>query len=267
MLLSQERMEIHRSRDAAALLRGLLLPSRHEWASTLERADQFNLDLSQSLSLLLFEADNLKANYIAKRLRTIASLSGVVLDEIDSAVAIVCKTPATQDVVKTCTRLLVGEFDTNYWGVLSRPAAGAEGLPALYNTLRRALFVARRLGIKGIVNQNDLALYSVLFETHDATSLNSFLESSIGMLLSHDQRRGSDLALTLLCYFDCSRNARLVAKRMNIHVNTVRQRLASIEEMAGHLGNPSRALELHMALRLWVLSKRGDLRVSQSFEE
>lgn len=267
VLLSQERMEIHKSRDVAALLRGLLLPRQHEWASTLERADEFNLDVSQSLSLLLFDAENLKATYIAKRLRAIASLSGVVLDELDGAVALVCKTPLAQDVVKTCTRLLAGEFDSTYWGVLSRPVAGAEGLPALYTTLRRALFVARRLGMKGILNQNDLALYSMLFETHDEASLNAFLESSIGTLLSHDQRRGSDLAFTLLCYFDSNRNARLVAKRMNIHVNTVRQRLASIEGIAGHLGNPSRALELHIALRLWVLSRRGDLPASQSYDE
>jgi DNA-binding PucR family transcriptional regulator len=41
---------------------------------------------------------------------------------------------------------------------------------------------------------------------------------------------------------------------MGIHVNTVRQRLATIEDLLGHWGNASRALELHIALRLWSLS-------------
>jgi len=36
-------------------------------------------------------------------------------------------------------------------------------------------------------------------------------------------------------------------------VNTVRQRLASVEELLGHWGSASRALEIHVALRLWSL--------------
>ena len=258
VLLSQERLDIHKSRDVAALLRGLLLPQQYEWASTLERAGQFELNLAQPLSLLLVETRDLKATYIAKRLRAVTSLVGVVVDEIDSIVAIVCSTHKAQDVVQTCTRLLVGEFHTRYWGVLSKPATRTEELPALYTTLRRALFVSRSLGVKGILGQSELALYSVLFETQDEASLDAFLKITIGKLLAYDRKKGSELASTLLCYFDANRNARLVAKRMTIHVNTVRQRLTTIEEMLGHLGNPTRALEIHMALRLWALSKRND---------
>jgi hypothetical protein len=59
--------------------------------------------------------------------------------------------------------------------------------------------------------------------------------------------------LTLLAYFDNNQNAKTTAARMGIHVNTVRQRLASVEELLGHWGNASRALEIHVALRLWSL--------------
>jgi hypothetical protein len=41
---------------------------------------------------------------------------------------------------------------------------------------------------------------------------------------------------------------------MGIHVNTVRQRLATSEDLVGHWGHASRALEIHVALRLWSLS-------------
>jgi hypothetical protein len=259
VLLSQERLDIHKNRDVAALLRGLLLPQQYEWASTLERAGQFDLNLGQPLSLLLVETRDLKAAYIARRLRTATSLTGIVLDEIEGIVAIVCGTHKAQDVVQACTRLLAGEFHTHFWGVLSKPAGQPQELPTLYTTLRRTLFVARRLGVKGILGQSELALYSVLFETQDEASLDAFLETTIGTLLAHDRKKSSELTSTLLCYFDANRNARLVAKRMSIHVNTVRQRLATIEEMLGHLGNPTRALEIHMALRLWALSKRSDL--------
>ena len=100
-----------------------------------------------------------------------------------------------------------------------------------------------------------MALYSVLFETQDKASLKGFLNASIGVLVAHDQKRGTELVTTLLSYFDCSQNAKSTARKLGIHVNTVRQRLASIEELLGHWGNPTRTLEIHIALRLRSLTE------------
>ena len=260
VLLSQERLEIHKSRDVATLLSVLLLSHHYEPTLTQDRAQKFGLDLSQSLSLLLIETDDLKAAYVAKRLRANAAFSSTILDEIGGLVAIVLETRKVEDVLRICAGLAKRELGSNFRGVLSKPVSSAEALPDLYAVLRRALFVAKRVGVSGsILRQDELALYSVLFETQDEASLNAFLATTIGKLIAHDGRRGSDLTSTLLCYFDSGQNARLTAKCLDIHVNTVRQRLASIEEILGYWGNATRTLEIHMALRLWGLSKRGDL--------
>jgi sugar diacid utilization regulator len=139
------------------------------------------------------------------------------------------------------------------------PVAGPAEIPALYATLKRALPVLRRIGVDGqVVGQNGLALYSTLFETHDPASLSAFLEATIGTLLAHDRKRTSGLATTLLTYLDSNQNAKVTAQRLQIHVNTVRQRLATIEDLLGHWGNASRALEIHIALRLWSLRTAAD---------
>jgi DNA-binding PucR family transcriptional regulator len=104
-----------------------------------------------------------------------------------------------------------------------------------------------------MIGQNELALYSSLFETHDAASLGQFLEATIGPLLAHDRKRGAALGATLLCYFDCRQNASATAQRLDIHVNTVRQRLATVEHLLGPWDQAARALEIHIALRLWQL--------------
>jgi len=104
-----------------------------------------------------------------------------------------------------------------------------------------------------VVGQNEMALYSTLFETHDRASLAGFLDATIGVLTGYDRKRGTELAGTLLHYFDCNQNAKLAAQRLGIHVNTVRQRLATIEDLIGHWGSATRALEIHVALRLWSL--------------
>jgi DNA-binding PucR family transcriptional regulator len=128
-------------------------------------------------------------------------------------------------------------------------------VPALYATLRRALAVLERIGVQNrIIDQNELALYSTLFETHDQTSLADYLESTIGAVLGHDRKRSTELAATLLSYFDCNQNAKTTAQKLGIHVNTVRQRLATTEDLLGHWGQASRALEIHVALRLWQLT-------------
>jgi DNA-binding PucR family transcriptional regulator len=59
---------------------------------------------------------------------------------------------------------------------------------------------------------------------------------------------------TLLSYFDSNQNAKTTATRLGIHVNTVRQRLANVEQLLGYWGSPSRTLEIQVALRLWSLS-------------
>ena len=46
------------------------------------------------------------------------------------------------------------------------------------------------------------------------------------------------------------------ARRLGIHVNTVRQRLTTIETLLGGWSDATRALEVHVALRLWSLGAR-----------
>jgi DNA-binding PucR family transcriptional regulator len=105
-----------------------------------------------------------------------------------------------------------------------------------------------------LLAHSQMALYAALFEGQDAESLAAFLDGTLGALLAHDRKRGSDLAATLLAYFDSNQNAKLAAGRLGIHVNTARQRLATIEDLLGDWGQAMRALEIHVALRLWSLS-------------
>ncbi len=253
VLLSRERMEATKSRDAATLLRSLVSPRQDDLALLGERAERFGLQLAQPTSLLLLEMGDPTTGYAARRMRLTQPLQGVLFDEIDGVLVILCATTKADEVRRTMAEI-AGQFGGDFRGVLSRPIAAPAEIPALHATLRRALPVLARIGIEGhIVGQNDLALYSTLFETHDQSSLASFLQATIGVLTSRDEERGSDLAWTLLCYFEANQNAKVAAQRLGIHVNTVRQRLAHIEDLVGHWGSASRALELHMALRLWSL--------------
>ena len=79
-------------------------------------------------------------------------------------------------------------------------------------------------------------------------------ETFISHLVELRDRLLRIIAATLLVYFDSNQNAKLAAQRLGIHVNTMRQRLGTIEDRVGYWGHATRALELHIALRLWSLS-------------
>ena len=256
VLLSQERREAAQSRDAAALLRALVSPRQDEPGELADRAERFGLDLTRPLSLLLAEVDGPGSAFAARRLRQHPALEHSLVDDMDGMLAILCATPRAQDVRQALATWARQEAGTGHRGVLSRPMSSPAEVPAVYATLRRAMAVLARLGVEGqVIGQNELALYSTLFETHDPASLDQFLGACIGPLLAHDRKRNTELAATLLCYFDCNQNAKTTAQRLDIHTNTVRQRLATVEELLGHWGQATRALEIHIALRLWSLRR------------
>jgi len=255
VLLSQHRAEATRNRSASVLLRSLVSPRQDDPAVLADRAGQHGLDLTKPLSLVVVEMDSPRADYAARRFCQAALPGHAIADDIDGALVIVCGASGAHEVRQAVSTWLGEELKGVHRGVLSRPVARPAEIPALYAALRRSLAVLGRLGVQGrVVSQDELAIYSTLFETHDRASLDNFLEATIGPLLAHDQKRGSALAATLLTYFDCNQNARTTAQRMRIHVNTVRQRLATVEDLLGHWGHASRALEIHIALRLWSLS-------------
>lgn len=254
VLLSQERQEASKSRDMSALLRALVSPRQDELPVLANRAERFGLDLAQPLTLVLADLDSPGASYAARRLLQLGALERCLVDEIDGSLAVLCAATRALDVKHALAGWARREVDSKLRGVVSRPTASATELPALCATLRRALGVLARLGVQGqFLGQNELALYSTPFETHDPGSLGQFLQACIGPLLDHDRKRSTDLTATLLCYFDSNQNAKTTAQRLDIHVNTVRYRLTTAEDLLGHWGQAARALEIHIALRLWSL--------------
>ncbi|MFF5257734.1 helix-turn-helix domain-containing protein [Actinomadura viridis] len=70
------------------------------------------------------------------------------------------------------------------------------------------------------------------------------------MELNPNQRRR--LVSTLLTYLENGRNAAAAAQRLNVHTQTVRYRLSSLEDLfSGELNAPERHLELLILLHTW----------------
>ena len=89
----------------------------------------------------------------------------------------------------------------------------------------------------------------------DRRDVTPFVRRTIGSLLDYDHERGTDLVGTLEAYFSNDRNLARTREALQIHVNTVTQRLERITKLLDDgWQQHDRSLEVQLALRLHLVS-------------
>jgi sugar diacid utilization regulator len=257
VLLSQERLELAASRDRMAILRGLLRWHQDDLPGLTARAARHGLDLRGSVVLAAVEVDGNRASYVLRRLREAAGFEAMLLDEVDGLVVVLAGA-ATPEPLRGTLEGRLAAFGRQVTGVVSEPVPRIPDLPGVYESLRRSLGLLRRLERTGtIASEAELRPYAIAFERLTREEIAAFLAATIGALLQADRKRGSALAETLLAYLDHEHNARRTADALGIHVNTLRQRFEQIDDILGDWRDGTRALDVHLALRLWQLRGGG----------
>ncbi|MFS4097811.1 helix-turn-helix domain-containing protein [Streptomyces sp. AF1A] len=137
------------------------------------------------------------------------------------------------------------------------PAAGPRAIADAHAEGLRCLRALRVLGRAGHgASVAELGFLGVLLgEGHD---VDGFVTATLGPLLEYDAQRGTQLVRTLRAYFGCGGSLTRAKEELHVHVNTVVQRLDRIQALLGPGWNtPEQMLELHLALRLHLLSGAG----------
>ncbi len=135
---------------------------------------------------------------------------------------------------------------------LAGPAAGLHALSELFADARRCAALLQTLGRYGeLATPADLSFYRFLFTEASNENLAVFIEKTIGGLMTYDHEHSTDLVRTLSAYLDCGRHHAETSRRLNIHHNTLHQRLRRIDEVIGsEWRHPLRSLELHVAMHV-----------------
>lgn len=192
-----------------------------------------------------------------RHLRATKGLEATLLDEVDGLL-VVLGAGSSPGALREALERQVSALGRQATGVVSDPVPRIAELPRVYESLRRCLGLLRRLERAGTVApEAELRPYAIAFERLGREELGAFLEATLGKLLAADRKRGSALAETLLAYLDRQHSARRTADALGIHVNTLRQRFEQIDELLGDWRDGTRALDVHLALRLWQLRGGG----------
>lgn len=111
----------------------------------------------------------------------------------------------------------------------------------------------KKAGGQGVVAFCRMSALEYLASLGDATA-QRLVPEHLRAFLADDEARGGELVATLHAYAGADLNATLTAERLHMHVNTVRYRLARIEERTGYdLRRLADVLELLLAARLRVV--------------
>jgi len=133
---------------------------------------------------------------------------------------------------------------------IGRTAPDPLELHRSFGEARRALSIGRWAHGPGDVTAFDHLGLDRLLVAVPASEGEAFCADVLGRLEAYDTAHGTTLVATLETFL-ATRNAALAARRLYLHYNTLKNRLAKIEEVIGpYLDDPDRCLSLALALRM-----------------
>ena len=251
VLIARERVAAAAHQAMQDLVTGLLTSPQRDPARLQREAKRYGMQLTGGLCVIVLHttAPSPHAVQIARGSLGTDGLAGLLEDDIvlvaagDSPKSIADRVhlglSATTDSPVTCAVSTAGD-----------PA----GLPDAYRRAARSVRLLLSLGRAGDLGTDTaLAPYALLFGEQSREDLDRFLDAILGRLTQWDQRRSAELTHTLLTYLDSGQSTAATAEALHIHPNTLRQRLDRVATVLPEWQDPSRILEIHMALRLAAL--------------
>jgi sugar diacid utilization regulator len=138
-----------------------------------------------------------------------------------------------------------------------RVPVGVGGVAQTSAGLRRSLTealqacaIARRRGPLGYVTHDEMGSHHLLLALQDPQVLASLSSALLDPLLGYDERRSTELLPTLSAFLESNGQWQATAAALHIHVNTLRHRIARVEELTGRsLDTIDGRVDLFLALR------------------
>lgn len=135
---------------------------------------------------------------------------------------------------------------------VSRPVESVAEIPRAYSEALRAVAVGRQMqGESAVMHFDALGIYRLLSLIPDSADLRAFVDEALGDLATDDQTSYADLRQTLQVLLDTNLNVAETARILFFHYNTLRYRIAKLEQMLGPFTtDPQLRLTLALALRI-----------------
>lgn len=249
--LSVDKSSASLDQDINLTVRALVEPSQHGDSGLAARIARHGVDIAQPTMLALLEVGPGKAGYAVRKLAGRQRGALQVATEIAGQVVVLANHADAAGFEDALRTLLFDELSLPGVACIAGPHTSLPGLAQAYGHLQRALGLLHALRRTDcVVHEASLRMYAVLFQHQSAEALDATIDAVIGRLLKHDIRRNAQLTDTLHAYLDHQQNARATAAALQIHANTLHNRLEAIGALLGPWEADGRVADIHLALRL-----------------
>ncbi|CAM3730659.1 helix-turn-helix domain-containing protein [Bordetella tumulicola] len=253
-LLSEERSKLALSSRSIATIRSLVTWQQEPLNVLQALTEPLGLDLNSPVRIMALHVESNHLEYALRRMRPRLPRS-VLMETLDGLIVAIYAAHHAEETQTAVQSTLMQNSRLNVVGVYSDTITQISTLPQCFRSLKRCIDVLLALNRDNeLVSEALFSMYALLFEQRGTKDLNSFIQASVGELIAHDLRRHTNLCGTLLAYLDESQSIKIAADALGIHVNTLRQRLETIDQLLGNWRNGSKTLEIQVALRMHKLN-------------
>jgi sugar diacid utilization regulator/GAF domain-containing protein len=210
----------------------------------LKQAEAFGIDLTLPSRIFLVEPASTELSHASTHLLSsvctdcAAKWPGGSLVAVDSRGAVVVlEEPAAdgslfEDLLQQALRHRMSLSELNI--AVTRVVSALPEYGRAYAAARRGLELVRLLRRSGqVVSFRQMGVYEVLLQASEPAALLEFVSLYVEPLERYDAEHNSRLLISLQTFYDSSFNLQEAARRLDVHVSTLRYRLARVQELLG----------------------------------
>ncbi|SHG51977.1 PucR family transcriptional regulator [Streptoalloteichus hindustanus] len=231
------------------LLSDLLAEPERELPVVRDRARRLGVNLDHAHCVVVAEAEVSRQRLGQAAARHARLLGGLGVQHRGRAVLLLPGRDATA-LARRCSWSLSTALRRPVTAGAAGPVRGPSAVPSAHQEAERCLRGLVALGRAGeAASAGELGFVGLLLA--DRADPGGFVRATLGAVLDHDAARGTELVRTLRAYFAAGRSPGRAKKSLNVHVNTVVQRLERITALLGpDWRRPDRLLQVELAVRL-----------------
>ena len=253
LLLMQRQVAIVEQQLRGELIDDLLAERPPDWAAFHRRAKRAGMvDLDRPHAVLVMSADGVSRRQLLRAATEYAASRHGLAAEHATNIVLLLPDVAANEAARTVPADLGRVLQARVTAGAAGPAASAAAVRAVHadaDRCHRLLVALGRTGIGSTIE--DLGALGLILEGTTRARVRRLLADTLGPLLAYDAEHNALLLETLHGYFTSGRNPPAAARLLQVHPNTVYQRLERIELVLGHRRwrEPQGELEMQLALQ------------------
>jgi GAF domain-containing protein len=254
LLLMERQTSIFEEELRAELLDDVLADGPPDWDVVQRRAERLGvLRPGEAQTVVVCSAAEVPLSHVSRAASDFATAAGGLASEHTGWVVLLLPEPDAAAAARRVSEQLGRAVHAPVTASASGPAATVAAVRQLHPRAVRGHRLLLALGRDGEgATLEELGVVGQVLEGASANQVRRVIDRTLGPLLAYDDMHSATLFDTVEAYFACGQSPPEAARQLQVHVNTVYQRLDRVDRVLGGPGwrDPQGALEIQMALQL-----------------